>query len=59
MDKYAFQGVLKGQVGNPKNGDIRRQNWVGRAVLSIDNDGVSLFSMKNPGLYQKEAQSWL
>ena len=34
-------------------------NLVNRAVLSTDYDGVSLFSKKNPGLYKKEAQSWL
>ena len=34
-------------------------NWVNRAVLSTDYDGVGLFSKKNPALYEKEAQSWL
>ena len=30
-----------------------------KAVLSTDYDGLSLFSIKNPGSYQKEDQSWL
>ena len=38
-------------------GVVLELNWVSKAVLSTDYDGVSLFSKKNPGLYEKEAKS--
>ena len=52
-------GSFKGAVLKPKKCSYKEDTWVSRAVLSTDYDDVSLFLERNPGLYQKEGQSWL
>ena len=42
----------------PQKWPCWRLNWVGRAVLSTDYDGVNVFSYNNTGIYEKKCQSF-
>ena len=56
---HCVLGSFKGVVFIPKKMYQKGLNWVSRAFLSADYDGVSIFDKRNQEYLKKKYLSWI